>query len=132
MSNHSNVHGGGELDILPLTIENSNWQKKDNIETISIIRNEYLKKISKISNKKFVTDKLPENFKWIGFILNAIPESKILHLERNPMATCWSIYKSNFNLLRLRKNESYTKNYHFCVFGRCIFYLSLDFECSIY
>ena len=97
VSNHSNVHGGGELDILPLTIENSNWQKKDNIETISIIRNEYLKKISKISNKKFVTDKLPENFKWIGFILNAIPESKILHLERNPMATCWSIYKSNFN-----------------------------------
>ena len=97
VSNHSNVHGGGELNILPLTIENSNWQKKDNIETISIIRNEYLKKISKISNKKFVTDKLPENFKWIGFILNAIPESKILHLERNPMATCWSIYKSNFN-----------------------------------
>ena len=97
VSNHSNVHGGGELDILPLTIENSEWQKKNYIETISIIRNEYLKKINKISDKKFITDKLPENFKWIGFILSAIPESKILHLERNPMAICWSIYKSNFN-----------------------------------
>ena len=30
-------------------------------------------------------------------LLSAIPESKIFHLERNPMATCWSIYKSNFD-----------------------------------
>ena len=27
----------------------------------------------KISEKKFITDKLPGNFKWIGFILNAMP-----------------------------------------------------------
>ena len=26
-----------------------------------------------------------------------MPESKILHLERNPMAICWSIYKSDFD-----------------------------------
>ena len=98
VSNHSHVYGGGELDILPSTIENSKWEKNDNFsDTIEIIRNEYLSKINKISDKNFITDKLPGNFKWIGFILNAIPESKILHLERNPMAICWSIYKSNFN-----------------------------------
>ena len=97
VSNHSNVYGGGELEILPLVIENSKWRKNySHIDIIKIIRNEYLRKINNISNKKFITDKLPENFKWIGFILNAIPESKILHVERNPMATCWSIYKSNF------------------------------------
>ena len=98
ISNHSDVYGGGELDILPLSIESSNWEKNDNfIDTFKIIRNEYLSKINKLSDKKFITDKLPGNFKSIGFILNAIPESKILHLERNPMAICWSIYKSNFN-----------------------------------
>jgi len=98
VSNHSHVYGGGELDILPSTIENSKWEKNDNFnDTIKIIRNEYLGKLNKISDKNFITDKLPGNFKWIGFILNAIPESKILHLERNPMAICWSIYKSNFN-----------------------------------
>ena len=98
VSNHSHVHGGGELDILPLTIENSKWEKNNNFSnTIKIIRDEYLAKIKKISDKKFITDKLPGNFKWIGFILNAIPESKILHLERNPMAICWSIYKSDFS-----------------------------------
>ena len=40
---------------------------------------------------------MPGNFKRIGFILNAFPEAKIVHLERNPMAVCWSNYKSNFN-----------------------------------
>jgi len=98
VSNHSYVYGGGELDILPLTIENSKWKNNDNFsDTIKIVRNEYLTKINKLSKKNFITDKLPGNFKWIGFIINAIPESKILHLERNPMAVCWSIYKSYFN-----------------------------------
>ena len=98
VSNHSSVYGGGELDILPLAIANSNWEKNENfIDIIKFIRNEYLSKISKLSEKKIITDKLPGNFKWIGFILNALPEAKILHLERNPMAICWSIYKSEFN-----------------------------------
>jgi len=98
VSNHSSVYGGGELDTLPLAITNSNWEKNENfIDIINSIRSEYLSKISKLTKKKFITDKLPGNFKWIGFILNALPEAKILHLERNPMAVCWSIYKSEFN-----------------------------------
>jgi len=98
VSNHSHVYGGGELDIFTSTIENCKWEKNNNFsDTIKIIRKEYLTKLNKLSDKKFITDKMPGNFKWIGFIINAIPEAKILHLERNPMATCWSIYKSNFN-----------------------------------
>ena len=50
----------------------------------------------KISNKNYIIDKLPLNFKWIGFIIKAFPEAKIIHLERNPMAVCWSNYKINF------------------------------------
>ena len=40
---------------------------------------------------------MPINFRYVGFILTAIPEAKIIHMKRNPMATCWSIYKSFFN-----------------------------------
>ena len=39
---------------------------------------------------------MPFNFFSVGFILNAIPEAKIIHMSRNPMAVCWSNYKSNF------------------------------------
>tara|TARA_Y100000741_G_scaffold291527_1_gene231684 strand:+ start:1423 stop:3066 length:1644 start_codon:yes stop_codon:yes gene_type:complete len=98
ISNHSKVYGGGELNLLPISVEISKWEKNENIiDILQIIRNEYLKRMSELSDKKYITDKLPGNFKWIGFIVNAIPESKIIHLERNPMATCWSIYKSNFD-----------------------------------
>ena len=115
ISNHSEVHGAGELDLLPISVKNSNWQNSFDLEQISQkIRKEYLEKISLISNKKYITDKLPGNFKRIGFILNAFPESKIIHLERNPMAICWSNYKSNFNStgMAFTLNQEYTAEYY--------------------
>ena len=39
---------------------------------------------------------MPFNFFSIGFIINAMPEAKIIYMIRNPMAVCWSNYKSNF------------------------------------
>ena len=46
--------------------------------------------------EEFIVDKMPINFRYIGFILSAIPEAKIIHINRDPMATCWSIYKYFF------------------------------------
>ena len=98
ISNHSEVHGAGELDLLPISVKDSKWQKFDDFSlVIKNIRSSYFNNLKKISSKKYITDKLPGNFKRIGFILNAFPEAKIVHLERNPMAVCWSNYKSNFN-----------------------------------
>ena len=98
ISNHSEVHGAGELDLLPISVKDSKWQNFDDFSlVINNIRSSYFKNLKKISSKKYITDKLPGNFKRIGFILNAFPEAKIVHLERNPMAVCWSNYKSNFN-----------------------------------
>ena len=98
ISNHSEVHGAGELDLFPKSLKDSKWQNFDDFSSVvSGIRVSYLEKLKQISSKKYITDKLPGNFKRIGFILNAFPEAKIVHLERNPMAVCWSNYKSNFN-----------------------------------
>ena len=97
VSNHSEVHGAGELDLFPISVESSKWQNSNNfVESLQKIRKGYLEKISLLSKKNYITDKLPGNFKRIGFILSAIPESKIIHLERNPMAVCWSNYRINF------------------------------------
>ncbi len=115
VSNHTKVYGAGELDILPISVENSGWQKSTDFENIiRNIRKEYLKKISLVSKKKYITDKLPGNFKRIGFILNALPESKIIHIERNPMAICWSNYKSNFNStgMAFTLNQEYIAEYY--------------------
>ena len=40
---------------------------------------------------------MPLNFRHIGFMISAFPEAKIIHMNRDPMATCWSIYKYYFN-----------------------------------
>tara|TARA_B100000003_G_scaffold165141_1_gene151392 strand:+ start:521 stop:2161 length:1641 start_codon:yes stop_codon:yes gene_type:complete len=98
ISNHSKVFGGGELNFLPEAVDASGWRNDRNLKDITkYIRKKYYKNLETISKKNFVTDKLPGNFKRIGFIINALPESKIIHLERSPMAVCWSNYKSNFN-----------------------------------
>ena len=115
VSNHSEIHGAGELDLLPISVKNSDWQNSVDFKEVSQkIRKEYLEKISLISNKKYITDKLPGNFKRIGFILNAFPESKIIHLQRNPMAICWSNYKSNFNStgMGFTLDQEYTAEYY--------------------
>ncbi len=115
VSNHSEVHGAGELDLLPVSVKKSNWKDSNDFENIiKKIRKDYLDKLSLISSKKYITDKLPGNFKRIGFILNAFPECKIIHLERNPMAICWSNYKSNFNStgMGFTLNQEYIAEYY--------------------
>ena len=104
ISNHHQVYGGGELEdfshiinsILQdeLTTDKASLSKK----TISSVRQKYLHTLSKLNTpKKIITDKLPLNFRYIGFILSAFPEAKIVHVKRDAMATCWSIYKHYFS-----------------------------------
>ena len=97
LSSHSNIHGAGELNYLPKIIDNVKSDKLQNFDSfIKNIRSEYHEKLLQLSDKKFIIDKLPMNFRWIGFIVKAFPEARIIHIQRNPMAICWSNYKINF------------------------------------
>ncbi len=49
------------------------------------------------SGKKFFTDKMPLNFRWLGFILLSNPAVKIIHVIRNKDAVCWSVFKQLFS-----------------------------------
>ncbi len=98
ISSHSKVTGAGELHYIqlfgfklatePAIIANV---------AVSEFRERYLTEVSKLSNgKKFVTDKMPQNFRFIPLICAAFPEAKIIHVQRNAAATCWSNYKQYF------------------------------------
>jgi tetratricopeptide (TPR) repeat protein len=43
-----------------------------------------------------VVDKMPVNFLWLGLIHAALPNARIIHLQRNPLDTCLSIYFQHF------------------------------------
>ncbi|WP_105102852.1 sulfotransferase [Microbulbifer pacificus] len=45
---------------------------------------------------EIVVDKNPMNFLYAGLIHKALPGAKIVHLCRNPMDTCYAIYKTLF------------------------------------
>lgn len=101
ISSHNKVYGAGELgviaEILKPIINKNNNLMSINKDLILSFRKQYFSKVSSlnISNCVF-TDKMPSNFRFIGFILLAFPEARVIHLKRNPEATCWSIYKNYF------------------------------------
>ncbi|MEO5962661.1 MAG: sulfotransferase, partial [Thermomonas sp.] len=43
------------------------------------------------------TDKMPVNFIYCGLIKKALPKARILHLVRDPMDSCYAVYKTLFN-----------------------------------
>jgi len=100
VSSHHEVYGAGELEYFSpilspiLNKEINAITEKD----ILSIRDQYLSKVSCLKFKQgIMTDKMPANFRYIGFILSAFPEAKIVHLKRDARATCWSIYKYYFD-----------------------------------
>ena len=97
ISSHNDVHGAGELlnfrNILTPFLDNHLRQNSYSFleEEMASIRQKYLDSLEIISTEeKVITDKMPMNFRLLGFILSAIPEAKIIHLRRDAMATCWS------------------------------------------
>ncbi len=57
----------------------------------------YLQVTAKLRGKlpRFV-DKLPPNYLYIPLILKALPNAKIVHLQRNPMDACFASFKQLF------------------------------------
>jgi len=43
-----------------------------------------------------LVDKMPLNFRWIGFICAALPEARVVALNRDPRAVAWSLWQHSF------------------------------------
>jgi tetratricopeptide (TPR) repeat protein len=99
LASHSRVFGGGELELLePLVAAHASAEAPPTAASAARIRDGYLAGLAKLgATEAFVTDKLPLNFRWIGYICAALPEAKIVHVQRDARATCWSCFKHYFS-----------------------------------
>jgi tetratricopeptide (TPR) repeat protein len=52
---------------------------------------------SRVDDRPRFSDKAPANFYYCALIFRAFPKARILHLTRDPLATCYAIYKTRFN-----------------------------------
>ena len=98
VSSHSEITGAGELPYV------SRFGKKlvtgiiaPTLEAVTAFRAQYLADLVKRTDgQTVITDKMPQNFQYIALICAAFPEAKIIHVQRNAKATCWSNFKYYF------------------------------------
>ena len=98
ISSHPLVTGAGELPFLSqfggsLAVD----QTPVDGEVLTTFRDQYLNGLKQRSEgKAIVTDKMPQNFRFLGLIAKALPEAKIIHVKRDPAAVCWANYTQHF------------------------------------
>lgn len=98
ISSNSKIFGGGELPFIMEFCSDFNFKFKNLNENILIdFRSNYLNKLKNMSKgENIITDKMPQNFLYIGIIAMIFPEAKIINVKRHPAAVCWSNYKQFF------------------------------------
>jgi len=106
ISSHADVYGAGELIYLMREIKRNfifndklDFQKiiESQNSQINLINQGYFKNFILYNLKQnIITDKAPQNFKWLGFVKIFFPNCKVVHCRRNPRDNCLSIYKNNF------------------------------------
>lgn len=70
------------------------------------LANEYLAHLrSRAGSADYLVDKLPQNFLFLGAIVRCLPSVRIIHVRRNPLDTCLSIFFQKFS-----KGHSYSND----------------------
>lgn len=102
LASHPQVFGAGELETMrqaaqPIIERLQSAPQSIDKAILLQLRRYYLQDIERFqTDRPVITDKMPINFRWLGFILSAFPEARVINLGRDPVATCWSIFKQYF------------------------------------
>lgn len=98
LSSHPEVGGAGEVPFWPR--RRSAAYAADGLSldpgALAALADEYLALLAKIApGKPFVVDKMPTNFMHAGLLSAAFPSAPLLHVRRDPLDTCLSIYATH-------------------------------------
>ena len=109
LASHASVYGAGELKDLHETITTAvphtpegrffeHCQPGLSEFDFRAMANAYLQQIrAKSPRALYITDKMPANFFYIGFIYLMFPRARIIHAMRDPMDSCLSCFSRLFN-----------------------------------
>ena len=110
IASHPYVFGAGELNTLFEVLNNLCRQKNSgqfpeglaglDQNDFKRLGSAYLKKLAayRSRDERYITDKMPHHFLLIGLIKKILPWAKVIHCKRDPMDTCFSIFKTFFSI----------------------------------
>jgi len=110
LNNHSVVESAGELQTFGIELVNqcktlSDIAPKDPADLVPVTRQIDFAALGeayvasarpKTAATAHFVDKLPMNFLYAGLIHLALPKAKIIWLDRDPLDTCYAVYKTLF------------------------------------
>jgi len=110
LGSHTSVRPAGELTQFALCVvagvtrqfKTASMPRRDLVKRSSqldfaALGRDYLSQVraAGITADRF-TDKMPLNYLYCGLIQRALPNARIIHVRRSPMAACYAIYKKLF------------------------------------
>jgi Tfp pilus assembly protein PilF len=110
LGSHSAVHCAGELNHFALSVVDSVRRcsgaapstrrelvaRSAGLDFAALGR-DYLARVTPApAGARHFTDKMPLNYLYCGLIRRALPNAKIVHVIRQPMAVCYAMYKTLF------------------------------------
>lgn len=105
LSAHSRVVGASELPDLGQVVAGESarrgkaypaWVAEASDADWERLGREYLARTKRWQTRRLFTDKMPENWLYLGAIVRMLPGARIVGCERDPLETCWSCYKQLF------------------------------------
>lgn len=109
LASHPDVFGAGELPFwndAALSFEAALQGGGDGHAALRDAGGRYLRLLQDMAPKATrVVDKMPANFLYLGMIHAALPQARIIHMQRNPVDTCLSIYFQSFDRAHAYAND---------------------------
>ncbi len=108
LDSHPNVHGAGELEKIKKIAARLAQQggsmgtlpqyltriRRGEIDQQAMTHLTWLHAVA--PGARFVTDKMPSNYMFLGLIALLFPKARVIHCRRNPMDSCLSCYFHQF------------------------------------
>jgi tetratricopeptide (TPR) repeat protein len=115
LASHPSIEGAGELPDLPLVLTEESkrrgrafpdWARAMQPDDWQRLGHRYLERTSHWSHRRpMFTDKLPNNWYYIGAIRAMLPGARIVGGRRDPLETCFSCYR------QLLHNNEYQRTF---------------------
>jgi tetratricopeptide (TPR) repeat protein len=122
LASHPAVFGAGELRFWHAAsahYEASGLGRSGNAGVMARLAEDYLRQLAGLSGDALrVVDKMPANTMNLGLIHAALPNARIIHMQRNPIDTCLSVYFQIFSATHTYAHDLDDLAHHYAQYVR--------------